>query len=231
MVRIDIGQRLQPFGGQGLILDRRKTQAAIEAGFEGLGPVALAAVIDAEDDIAGLGQQLVGQGLPALLHARAGAGAAIDLHHHRIFLRRIEVRRGGHAPDQGFAVALDRAELGRAQPRDIGGEGVVSVEPVLLDPAHARAVDPVQGRLGRGLRIGIVADIGRRRPVDRHVPPAAGRGHRHRIDGAVQAGAEHLLFDRQFLAVAHRGGEIDLAGLFVDAVQMFDRIVAPRDGA
>ena len=106
---------------------------------------------------------------------------------------------------------------------------MVGVEPVLLDPADPRAVDPVQGRLGRGVRIGIVADIGGRRPVDRDVPPAAGGGDRHRIDRAVQAGAEHLLLDRQFLAVAHGGGEIDLARLFVDSVQMFDRIVAARD--
>ncbi len=230
MVGIDVRQGLQPLRGLGLILDRRNAQAAIDAGLERLRPVALAAIVDAEDDVARLGQQLVGQGLPALLHARPGARPAIDLHHHRIFLRRIEVGRRGHTPHQGLAVALHRAELWRAQARDIRRERMAGVELVLFDPTHARAVDAVQRRLRRRRRVRIVADIGGRRPVHRHRPPAAARRHRDRINRAVQIGAEHLLLDRQFLAVAHRGGEIDVPGLFVDAVQMFDRIVAARDG-
>ena len=36
-----------------------------------------------------------------------------------------------------------RAELGRPQPRDVRRERMAGVELVLLDPAHARAVDPV----------------------------------------------------------------------------------------
>ncbi|MNU50197.1 hypothetical protein D3C71_391570 [compost metagenome] len=128
-------------------------------------------------------------------------------------------------------MALQRAEGRLLLTLGIGPEGVAGLELVLLDPAHARAVDAVQRRLRRGVHVGIVADIGRARVVDRSAPPAAARRDLGRRARPLVAGAEQLLLDRVFLAVAHGGGEEDLARRRIDARQRLDRIVPLRDRA
>ncbi|MNS62326.1 hypothetical protein D3C72_953840 [compost metagenome] len=128
-------------------------------------------------------------------------------------------------------MALQRAEGRLLLARGIGPEGVAGLKLVLFDPAHALAVDRIERRLHRRVHVGVVADIGRARVVDRSAPPAAARRDLGRGCGPLVAGAEQLLLDRVFLAVAHRRGEEDLARRLVDAFQRLDRIVAARDRA
>ena len=198
--------------------------------FERRRPVALAPVIEAENDVSGLGQQLIGRALPAGLDP-AARRSAIDLHDHGILFRGVEARRRGHLPDQGLAMAVQRAEGHLAATRHIGEDRMIGVQPVLLDPAHEGSVGAVKARLHRRVQVGVVADEGGARLVHRRAPPAAARRHRNRRHGPAQAGAEHLLFDRQLAPVAHRGGEEDLACALVDAGQTLHRPVAAGDGA
>ena len=175
-----------------------------------------AAVVDADDDVAGFGQRAMEQQLRAAprIVDRLPRRLAVDVRDERIFLRRVEGRRLQHVAIELNAFAdVDAEELRRRieqrlHLRDHRGR--------IGQRAHrlvARQLDHLRQRRLLELRVGVERQLA----VRRHVVAMRARliGRRHALGRA--AAVELRSIQVALAGVVRRGAEVHVAGLLVEA--------------